>query len=257
MQLRVLSICLGGFLLASSPFSIDRMSVQALTASSCGPVHLDIGHTPEKPGATSARGEKEYEFNKRFVHELEARLIEEGQAPVEILEPDGQEIALERRARITGALEAGLLISIHHDSVQPQYLRDWIVDGARQQYSDKFAGYSLFVSALSPAFTRSVDLAEALGGELLRAGASPSLHHNEPIAGENRPLLDRKTGLYRYDRLAILRNAQVPAVLIEVGVIVNREEEEKLNEAPYRRTLQNAIASAITRFCDQESSLSR
>ena len=35
-------------------------------------VAIDIGHSPALPGATSASGRTEYEFNKRFAEELVA-----------------------------------------------------------------------------------------------------------------------------------------------------------------------------------------
>ena len=57
----------------------------------------------------------------------------------------------------------------------------------------------------------------------------------------------------RFDELAVLRHAKVPAVLIELGVIANRAEEEKLSDAGYRRQLQSAVVSAMRRFCDTQS----
>ena len=55
----------------------------------------------------------------------------------------------------------------------------------------------------------------------MAAGEKPSLYHAEPIAGENRPLLDRRLGVHRFDGLAVLKTATMPAVLVEAGVIVN------------------------------------
>jgi N-acetylmuramoyl-L-alanine amidase len=43
------------------------------------------------------------------------------------------------------------------------------------------------------------------------------LHHAEPVAGESRELIDRALGIYRYDELAVLRTATMPAVLFEAG----------------------------------------
>ncbi len=46
-------------------------------------------------------------------------------------------------------------------------------------------------------------------------------------------------------RFSVLRNADVPAVLIEVGFLSNRAEERRLNTAAYREQLARGIAAGI------------
>ena len=41
-------------------------------------VIVDVGHTPESPGAVSARGVDEYEFNLRLAKVIDAKLREAG-----------------------------------------------------------------------------------------------------------------------------------------------------------------------------------
>ena len=43
-----------------------------------------------------------------------------------------------------------------------------------------------------------------------------------------RELLDADAGVYRYDQLIVLRMTRMPAVLLEAGSIVNRQEELEL-----------------------------
>jgi N-acetylmuramoyl-L-alanine amidase len=212
-------------------------------------VTLDIGHTPAQPGATSARGKSEYAFNKRFVGELAAALTAHGSVKVEVLNRAGGNVSLGRRAARIARLDNGIMLSIHHDSVQPQYLKTWTHKGRQWRYSDRFRGYSLFVSGRSPAIGESKVLALAIGGHLRVGGFAPTLHHAEKIRGENRPLIDPDAGLYRYDGLAILRTATIPAVLIEAGVIVNREEEQDLESRAYRARLIGAIVRGVASYC--------
>ena len=93
------------------------------------------------------------------------------------------------------------------------------IDAGRQR---EFAGFSIFVSQRNPRYEESLRCAKAIGEALVAAGEKPSLYHAEPIAGENRPLLDRRLGVHRFDGLAVLKTATMPAVLVEAGVIVNR-----------------------------------
>ena len=82
----------------------------------------------------------------------------------------------------------------------------------------------------------------------------PSLHHAEKIEGENRELIDKNRGIYRYDGLAVLKGATMPAVLLECGIIVNRREEELLNDPAYRMRIVAAIQRAITTYCATQES---
>ena len=52
-----------------------------------------------------------------------------------------------------------------------------------------------------------------------------TLHHAEPIGGENRALLDARCGVYQYDDLVVLKDFRSPAVLFEAAVVVNSDEE--------------------------------
>jgi len=230
-----------------------RVQAEIRAAPNCAPITIDIGHTPEKPGATSARGAPEHAFNRRFAIELRQALAEQTRYRVELAYGGRQDLDVHRRAKIIEGLTSGVLLSIHHDSVQPKYLQSWDHDGGKQRYSDRFSGFSLFVSGLAPAFIESAALGQTIGQQLVDAGFAPSLHHAEPIPGERRPLINAGIGLYRYDALAVLRYARVPAVLIELGIIVNRRDEERLGDAAYRKRLQGAIVAAMRRFCATDS----
>jgi N-acetylmuramoyl-L-alanine amidase len=208
-------------------------------------VALDIGHTPLKGGAVSAHGIFEYEFNRRLVTELFARLQSLAYTRCFVINPRGNEIRLPQRSAQANERPADLLLSIHHDSVKDRFLRKWDVNGATQQYCDDFHGYSIFFSHKNLRAHDSFAFAGELGRNLLDAGFTPTLHH---VAQENRPIVDAEKGIYAFDDLIVLKTAKVPAVLLECGVIVNRDEEEKLNRANYRQRLVDAICRAIQRY---------
>jgi N-acetylmuramoyl-L-alanine amidase len=211
-------------------------------------VALDVGHTPGRPGALSARGVPEYRFNRSMVAQLVSLLRAAGVEPVTINSAQ-REIPLAARSREAAAAGADLLLSIHHDSAQPGLLTPWEVDGRALSYTDSIAGYSLFVSGKQRSLSRSIRLAKAIGAALRADDFVPSPHHAEPIPGEHRPWVDPDLGIYRFDDLVVLKTAAMPAVLIECGVIVNRAEELTLADAGNRRRLAGAIADAVRGFC--------
>ena len=59
----------------------------------------------------------------------------------------------------------------------------------------------------------------------------------------------RRTGVYRFDGLAVLRTAAMPAVLLEAGVIKHREEELVVAGEPFQADVAGAIRSAVERAC--------
>lgn len=216
------------------------------------PIVVDAGHGPRRPGAESARGAPEYVFNTRLAARVVAALAAAGFSRARLLDPEGLDLTPVARAARANAARARLLVSIHHDSVQPRYLASWTVADRPRRYGDQFAGYSLFYSGKSAFARESLELARLTGRELRAAGLTFSRHHVERIPGESRELVDDTVGVYRYDGLAVLREAAMPAVLVEAGVIVNRAEEEALAEPGRIERTAGAIARGVLAYCREE-----
>ena len=147
--------------------------------------------------------------------------------------------------RSRAARGAALLLSVHHDSVQPHFLQAWESGGVPQLFSDRYAGYSLFISRKNPAQGQSLACAAAIGAALRGAGFVHSPHHAERIAGEMKPYADRRNGVHFYDNLVVLKTASQPALLIEAGVIVNRDEELRLADPRLRTAFAQAVVAGV------------
>ena len=68
-----------------------------------------------------------------------------------------------------------------------------------------------------------------------------------------RQLVDAEAGVYRYDQLIVLRNTRMPAVLLEAGSIVNREEELLLDSPERQGLIAMAVTDAVEAFCAARS----
>ncbi len=110
-------------------------------------------------------------------------------------------------------------------------------------------GYSVLVPGASIHADESLAIATPLARALRSKGLTSSLHHAEPIQGENRQLLDAALGIYRFDELAILRTATMPALLLESAVIVNRNEDQAIQSGQYHPKVVAALVEAISRHC--------
>ena len=220
----------------------------ALPVSAASPlIAIDVGHSLQQPGATSARGKQEFEFNRELAEIVLRNIVAIGGHGFEI-GADGKSVDPETRPAEAGARNAKFFLSIHHDSVQPQYLDDWTWAGGVQRYAgDRFSGFSLFVSRKNKQLAASMQCASDIGRKLIEAGFKPSTHHAEKIEGENREWADQADGVLYYDNLIVLKNAKMPAVLLESGVIVNRDEEERMLDPIVRHKIAGAIALGLSK----------
>ncbi len=214
-------------------------------------VAVDIGHSLQSPGAISARGVPELDFNQALGAAVIDALLATGFSNSVIINADGRIGSLKERVRVAQQAQADLFLSIHHDSVQPSYLSRWTVNGVSQRYSDHFRGFSLFISNKNKRFEDSRRFAMLLGKALTARGMTPTLHHAEPIAGENRPLLNPTLGVYRYDNLHVLKHSSMPALLLEAGVIVHRDEELLLSHPAQQQRFAAGIVAAVYTFCEE------
>lgn len=234
--------CLGCVAFVLSLLLLMTMAASSASADTPPWIALDVGHSLKHPGALSAHGRTEFSFNRTLAMVI-ARTLRQRAFRVQIIGSDGALDDLHARPR--QAAGAALLLSIHHDSAQPQYLEEWAVDGQNQRYTDRFSGFSLFVSRRNPQFARSLACATQLGAHLRAAGFQPSSHHAEPIPGENRPFVDQENGVYAFDDLVVLRTATQAAILLEAGVIVNRAEEWALRQSATQTRMATALADGL------------
>jgi N-acetylmuramoyl-L-alanine amidase len=208
-------------------------------------VLLDPGHTPKAGGATSVRGIKEVAYNDRLASILADTLSAHGIGVLLTRHPGG-EISLEDRVAVARASKARCFIALHHDSAQPRYLERIDAAGAEAFATIKpIQGYSVFVSGKNGRYPESLSLAQGLARALSALGRKPTLHHAEPIQGENRPLLDSALGIYRFDDLIVLAKNPLPAVLIEYGVLVDRADEAYVSDPANQARFAHAVCGAI------------
>jgi N-acetylmuramoyl-L-alanine amidase len=214
-------------------------------------VAVDVGHTAEVPGATSARGAPEYDFNLHLAKLVEQDLLAAGFARTVLLITEGPARAsLVKRVEAANNASADLFLSIHHDSVPDTMLQDWTYEGQPQHYSDRFKGHSLYVSYDNPNIKDSLRFAHLLGLQLKDRGLKYTPHYTEAIMGRYRhQLLDAEAGVYRYDDLVVLRSTEMPAVLLEGGSIINRDEELAMATPERQALIATSVVDAVTAFC--------
>ena len=218
-------------------------------------VAVDVGHSSQDPGALSARGLPEYEYNLRLAQRIGKKLSNAGYRKTMVLVTAGRgRPALSARVARAKAMPADLFLSVHHDSVPERFLESWVYEGRQNRFNDSVPGHSLFVSLENAQPQASVAFAQLLGAELKTRGLQYTSHYTDPAMAERRrELVDPQTGVYRYDKLVVLRETEMPAVLLEAGSIVNRQEELDLGSPKRLELVAAAVTAAVKTYCERHA----
>lgn len=208
----------------------------ASAAAQSATFFIDTGHSVARQGAVAQDGTGEHALNRRMALAVISELRARGHTARDV-EGEGYNRSL--ASRVLDTEKADAFLSIHHDSIQQVYLD--------QGRAGEFAGFSVFVSGEAKVPDGSLRCAIAVGDAMVAAGERPSLYHAERIPGEGRQLLDAHRGIHRYDGLAVLRHARAPAILLEVGVMVNPMELEKLRDPAWIASAASHIAVGLGR----------
>lgn len=214
-------------------------------------VVVDVGHTVNVPGAMSARGIAEYAFNLQLARDISQGLLDAGfQQTVLLITATAPWRGLVERAARANSMHANLFIAIHHNSVPDNLLQNWEYVGQKNQFNDNYPGYAIFISNENADPAGSLQFGSLLGRELESRGLHYTPHYTLALMGHRRRILvDAEAGVYRYDQLIVLRQTRMPAVLLEAGSIVNRQEELELGTPERRSLTSTAIVAAVENFC--------
>nr|WP_294494845.1 N-acetylmuramoyl-L-alanine amidase [uncultured Mediterraneibacter sp.] len=178
---------------------------------------LDPGHGGIDAGKTGVNGAQEKEINLKIAMKIKTILSEEGLSTV-MTRIDDERLAesqvedLKARTDIMNAQNPSLVVSIHQNSYH-----DEGVSGAQVFYHSK-----------------------SEEGQLAAQAIQEQLNKINP---------DNTKKIKANDTYYILKNTDVPVVIVECGFLSNYEEAEKLSDEAYQQTVAEAIAEGIKKFC--------
>lgn len=237
------------------PQAVEEPPPSKLVARKCEPANfrlvVDVGHTRKSDGALSARNVPEFDFNLHLATRLVEKLKSEGfeRARLMVTEGKARPSLFERVARANKS-NADFFLSIHHDFVPDKFMENWEFEGKKSKFSDRFGGWSLFVSKDNPHYDLSLAFAKLIGVGLKTQGLKFADQYTLPVMGKYRhDLLDRSAGVYRYDDLVVLTKAEMPAVLLEAGSIINRDEELQMSSPERQDVIIGAVTNAVREYC--------
>lgn len=204
-------------------------------------ISIDVGHNLNAPGAISAFGDSEFLYNQAMAISI-AKEIGKNKK-VNLIGYHGDISKLEERTQL--AKGSNLFISVHHDSIHEDDLTNWEYNGQSLRFNDHVRGFGIFVSTKNPHFEQSLACAKIIAQNLLATGFTPNYYHNTTQKGKKRELFFSNMPVYQYDNLVVLKTANIPAILIEAGVIINRYEAKWIAQENIKQAFAKAVSQGV------------
>ncbi|MBS0960581.1 N-acetylmuramoyl-L-alanine amidase family protein [Acetobacter thailandicus] len=221
-------------------------------------VMLDPGHGGKDPGAIGFSGTYEKHVAEAAATELHRQLIATGRYRVAMTRTSDHFIPLDGRVEMAHQHGASLFISMHADALLNKSVRGASVYTHSHGASD----------SQTAALARTENSADRYGGPLVR-GATPEVQQilaslvteearkgSASMAGAVVSSFKNRINLLphpqRHAAFAVLKSAQIPSVLVEMGFMSNRLDEAALRQAGHRAMVAGVMCQAVNRYFASE-----
>jgi len=238
----------GGSLTLSLPDPLKDVTVIEARVPGRPLVVIDAGHGGRDPGAAGvASGIKEKELTLAVARELRDRLARNARVRIALTREDDRLIELDQRSDIARRLGAALFVSLHADSASHPSARGASVYSLSEVASDADAAR---MAAQQDAEAGVVGAgsggARALLADLaMRDTMSASADFAMRLVGQATGSMTLRPEPHRFAAFRVLRRAEAPAVLVEVGYLSNAEDEAMLRDPTRRARIVATLARAI------------
>lgn len=225
-------------------------------------VMLDPGHGGLDPGA-EAGDQKEADIVLTFARELKELLVRDGGFRVALTRDEDVFVPLETRLTLAHDAGAQVFLSIHADALEEgeavgatvYTLSDEASDEAaaalaeRHDRDDLLAGVDLTAHddtvalvLLDMARTETAPRTARLAQDLVTAVKSAGLKmHRHP---------HQKAGF------SVLKSADMPSVLVEIGFLSSESDRKRLNDPAWRARMAAALRDGLVAWATQDAALS-
>ena len=226
-------------------------------------VVLDPGHGGKDPGAIGVSGTYEKHVAFAAAGELARQLQAGGRYRVSMTREDDVFIPLEDRVAVAQSRGAALFISLHADALMDHSVRGASVYtlaatasdaqtaslARRENAADRYAGPG--AAGVSP------EIANILGSLVRHETSVGSAEMQRNIVaslGRDLPLLENPA---RHAGFAVLKAADIPSVLVEMGFMSNPNDEAALRQSTHRAMVASAIRRAVDGYFASEGHVTR
>ncbi|ENN94645.1 N-acetylmuramoyl-L-alanine amidase [Bartonella vinsonii subsp. berkhoffii str. Tweed] len=219
-------------------------------------VILDPGHGGIDGGARGITGILEKDVTLAFARVLRDELRKDSHITVALTRNSDVFLRLSERVKKAQEFGADLFISIHADTINTHSLRGATVytisDKASDAIAKSLAENENKVDLLDglPA-DESHEVTDILIDLTRRETHAFSVNFaNSVVSSLSKNNINLINNPHRYADFQVLRASDIPSVLIEIGYLSNKEDEELLNKPQWRKHMAHSIAHSIRQFAE-------
>ncbi|MBI1338617.1 AMIN domain-containing protein [bacterium] len=220
---------------------------------------IDPGHGGKDPGAIAPTGVFERDVTLASALELQKELLASGRYDVELTRTTDVFLELEERVARARSVGADLFISLHADAGADPSVRGasvYTLSAKAEKRAETVRQRNDWLLSVEADTSRSPQVNQILADLVQRETKNQSARFAQSlipaIAATGWPAL-RNT--HRNAGFFVLLAPDVPAVLLEMGFLTNREDARLLTTKSERKKLISAVASAIDGFFYSEIQL--
>lgn len=214
---------------------------------------LDPGHGGKDPGAIGPKGTQEKDITLKLAQELADILREKEGYEVLMTRMDDTFVPLDERTRMANKHDADLFVSVHCNASVSSKLKGFEVYFLSETASDPRAdAVARFENAPLALEGKKAPTPSRVQQVLRSLVKTANINESSEVGALVHQHLDKRlqTDALGVKQAAfyVLRGAEMPAVLIEVGFLSNAREEKSLQKADYRHKISQGIVEAIKTY---------
>lgn len=213
---------------------------------------VDAGHGGKDPGAIGKQGLREKDVVLDVARKVERELGRCGLSVTTTRSSD-EYIQVAGRPEIANKMKADLFVSIHANAnlsrwiegFEVYYLTEAVDDDARALAAAENAPLEIEDTGFSGRFA---SLKATLWDLVYTENRRESIELAHFISKSVSRRMSLKTLGVKGAPFAVLKGSRMPAVLVEIGYLSNRDGEKNLRDPQYRQAMAEAIAEGIMDF---------
>ncbi|WP_407966109.1 N-acetylmuramoyl-L-alanine amidase family protein [Bartonella sp. C271] len=233
---------------------IHRDIKKQISSESHFHVVLDPGHGGIDSGAQGVTGVLEKNITLVFARALRDELKKDSSIHVILTRDSDEFLRLSERVKKTQDFDADLFISIHADSINIPSLRGVTVytlsDKASDAIAKSLADHENKVDFFDGLIAEeTAEVTDILIDLIRRETQIFSIDFaNRVILNLSKNKINLINKPHRYADFLVLKASDIPSILIEIGYLSNKEDEQLLNDSQWRKKMVTAIANSIRQF---------
>lgn len=216
---------------------------------------IDAGHGGKDPGTIGVNKTQEKDLTLKYAQALKVKLAENPNYQIHLTRSHDEFLALRKRVEKARKLKADLFISLHINWVDNPETKGFSIYTLSEKSSDKQA--ELLATKENRAdIISGIDFngaSKEITDSLIAMSQRSSMNYSSEFANlvirvAKQSQINTLQNTHRFAGFAVLTAPDMASVLIELGYVSNREEEEALNSEEYLAKVTSSLKTSIDEY---------